>query len=249
MYRAFVVGVISLLVAAALASAQPMQPGAGDAVHRAEQPYDIESFGIFRQVILLGDFSPKVGLGEVMAKRPSTGVGTLSEARGEISIFDGKLIVSYGKPGTHPALAAETSALLATGKATAWQSVAVARDVAPPDVESFIAETARAHGIDPDKSFPFELRGAIGPYAMHVNAAPTNGPHGMGMPIAVTVQHEGDEIAGAVAGIYASRALVSVVTHGIERTHAHWVSADGTSTAHLDSWGIKAGAALLLPKT
>jgi hypothetical protein len=35
---------------------------------------------------------------------------------------------------------------------------------------------------------------------------------------------------------------------GGERIHAHWVSADGASTAHLDLWGIRAGTELMLPK-
>ena len=83
---------------------------------------------------------------------------------------------------------------------------------------------------------------------MHVNAAPTNGPHGMGQPIAITVESKGETIDGAVAGIYASRDLVGIVSHGGTRTHAHWVAPDGKATAHLDSWGLKAGSVLTLPK-
>jgi transposase len=32
------------------------------------------------------------------------------------------------------------------------------------------------------------------------------------------------------------------------RTHAHWVSLDVAMTAHLDRWGLRAGAFLLIPK-
>ena len=74
----------------------------------------------------------------------------------------------------------------------------VASDVAPEDIESFISVAAKTHGIDPTVSFPFEVRGNIGPYVMHVNAAPTKGEHGMGLPIlAVTVQDKGDRLDGA----------------------------------------------------
>ncbi len=55
-------------------------------------------------------------------------------------------------------------------------------------------------------------------------------------------------INGKVAGIYASRDLVGIVSHGGTRTHSHWVATDDKSTAHLDRWGLKAGAVLLLPK-
>jgi hypothetical protein len=83
---------------------------------------------------------------------------------------------------------------------------------------------------------------------MHVNAEPTNGPHGMGKPIAITMEIKGNSLAGMVAGIYTSPDLVGAVSHGGTRTHSHWVSPDGKSTAHLDSWGLKAGAELSLPK-
>ena len=42
--------------------------------HTVHRPYDIETFGAFRQLMLTGDFSPKVRLAEVMAKHPATGV-------------------------------------------------------------------------------------------------------------------------------------------------------------------------------
>jgi hypothetical protein len=210
--------------------------------------FHVQTFGVFRDLMLRGDFGAKAVLGEVMSRSPSTGVGAVSGARGEITIDDGTLIVSYGKSDTHPAPHVETAALLATARVKEWQTIQVVANVAPAVLETFLAQTAKAHGLDPDRSFPFRLRGTLGPYAMHVNAAPTGGPHGMGLPMAVTVQSKGDNITGSVAGLYVSSTLVGIVTHGGERTHAHWISTTGSSTAHLDMWGIKAGTILLLPK-
>lgn len=218
------------------------------AVAQTALPYAIETFGAFRKVILEGDFSPKVALGAVMAKSPTVGVGAVADARGEITIHDGKLIVSYGKAGPHPAAEAESAGLLATAKAAGWQTIKVEQDVAPDDIEKFIARTAAAHGVNQEGPFPFQVRGTLASYVMHVNAEPTNGPHGMGQPIAVTMEIKGNAIAGGVSGIYASQDLVGIVSHGGTRTHSHWVSADGKSTAHLDRWGLKAGAELSLPK-
>jgi hypothetical protein len=182
-----------------------------------------------------------------MAKHPMTGVGALADALGEITIYDGKLIVSYGyapPADTSPA----SAALLAVASVDGWQSVSVASDVAPEEIESFISIAAKTHGIDPTVSFPFEVRGNIGPYVMHVNAAPTKGEHGMGLPTAVTVQDKGDRLDSLVAGLYASLDLMGIATHGGERTHSHWVSLDTAKTAHLDRWGLRAGAFLLIPK-
>ena len=223
-------------------------PSAGASLPHGAEPYNIETFGVFRDLMLRGNFSPKVALGSVMMRTPSTGVGAVSGARGEITILDAKLIISYGKPDGHPGQADETAALLATGKVREWQSVRVDVDVPLAGVEIFLAQVAKAHGLDPEKSFPFQLRGMLAPYGMHVNVAPIAGPHDMGLPMAFTVERRGDSIAGSVAGIHVSRALVGVVTHGGERVHAHWVAPDSQSTAHLDFWGIKAGAMLMLPK-
>jgi Alpha-acetolactate decarboxylase len=212
------------------------------------RPYNVKSFGMYRAVIMQGDFSAKTSLAAVLAERPTTGVGAVSEARGEITIYDGKLIVSYGRPAANPPADAEHAALLAVSTAPGWQNIPVDHDVAAEDIESFLAQTAATHGLDPEGPFPFQIRGTLGPYSMHVNAAPTNGPHGMGQPAAITVERKGDSIAGSVAGIYASRDLVGIVCHGGTRTHSHWIAADGAATAHLDAWGLKAGSLLSLPK-
>jgi len=246
--REFIAAALLGGLGATQAAAQTMPQGADPAMHTLHQPYDIETFGMFRKLILEGDFTPKVNLGRVMAKHPTTGVGAVADARGEITIFDGKLIVSYGKMAPHPAADAESAALLGTGAAPAWQTVTIGRDVAPEEIETFLADTAKAHGLNPERSFPFEVRGTLIFYAMHVNVAPTDGPHGMNLPVAITVVSRGDALAGSVAGLYASRDLVGIATHGGEFTHAHWVSPDGNSTAHLDRWGLKSGAVLSLPK-
>ena len=240
-------GIALAVLVAGPASAQHAQP-CGTPAPRTSEPYNIEAFGVFCELILRGDFTPKVTIGSVMSRLPSTGVGAVSGARGEITIADGKLIISYGKADAPPAPDTETAALLATGKVKEWQIVRVDSDVAPSAVAAFLAQSAKAHGLDPDKAFPFQLRGTVAPYAMHVNVAPTDGPHGMGLPMAISMERKGDTIAGGVAGLYVSPALVGIITHGGERTHAHWVSPDGQSTAHLDLWGIKAGTTLMLPK-
>jgi hypothetical protein len=245
-----ITGLAVVVVAAALAAGPAwaqMQPMGDAALHTLNQPYSVETFGAFRNIMMSGDFSPKVRLADVMAKHPTTGVGALVDALGEITIYDGKLIVSYGYAPPADTSSA-SAALLALASVDGWQSVPVESDVAPEEIESFISVAAKTHGIDPTVSFPFEARGNIGPYVMHVNVAPTNGEHGMGLPTAVTVQNTGDRLDGFVAGLYASLDLMGIATHSGERSHAHWVSLDMSKIAHLDRWGLRAGAFLLLPK-
>jgi len=250
MFRIKSLAPIAALLTFSIAPAVPqqMREPVGAVTHAIRQPFAIETFGIFRNMMLSGDFTPKVQLVAAMAKHPTTGVGAIAEARGEITIYDGKLIVSYGKPLASVNVTADHAALLAMGSAGQWQAMPVEHDVAPEDVESYIASAAKARGIDPNNSFPFQIKGNLGPYVMHINAEAIDGPHGMGLPMAVTVDRRGDQIQGLVAGLYVSPDLMGVATHGGERTHAHWVAPDLGSTAHLDRWGLKSGSVLLLPK-
>lgn len=224
-----------------------MQPMGDEPLHTQHQPYSVETFGAFRNLMMGGDFSAKVRLADAMAKHPTTGVGALADALGEITIYDGKLIVSYGYAPPSDT-SSPSAALLAMASIDDWQSVPVERDVVPEEVNSFISVAAKTHGIDPTVSFPFEVKGNIGPYVMHVNAAPTKSEHGVDLPMALTVQDKGDRLDSLVAGLYASLDLMGIATHGGERTHSHWVSIDRTKTAHLDRWGLRAGAFLLIPK-
>src|SRR5690349_3564014 len=83
-------GVASAMLLAGLASAAHAQ---SEAAPRRSEPYSIEAFGVFRDLMLQGDFTPKVAMRSVLSRLPSTGVGAVSGARGEITIADGKLII------------------------------------------------------------------------------------------------------------------------------------------------------------
>jgi alpha-acetolactate decarboxylase len=48
-------------------------------------------------------------------------------------------------------------------------------------------------------------------------------------------------------GFYAPPSLQGVVTHAGDPFHYHWVNTSRTETAHLDAFGMKAGAELILP--
>ena len=138
----------------------------------------------------------------------------------------------------HPKPTEESAALLSISPVTNWQAITVDHDVVPGDIENFISATAAAHGLDPEGPFPFKVQGTLMSFVMHVNAAPTNGPHGMGQPIALTVESKGNMIAGSVAGIYASRDLVGIVSHGGTRTHSHWISGSRRMAHRLRIWTV-----------
>jgi alpha-acetolactate decarboxylase len=223
----------AIIMAASMGAARPQSP----------QPYGIATFGEFRKMAMQRDFAAKVKLQTVIAGGATDGVGALSDARGEVTILDGKAIVSYGTGAGHKTATSDDAMLLATATVSAWQEVPVGRDVAANEIESFLAEQAKSRGIDPQKSFAFRVRGMLTGYVMHV----TTGP-GSGHPPLASATQKGDAIDGLVVGLHVAPELVGIATHPGERTHSHWISEDRSTTTHLDTWGIKSGALLLLPK-
>lgn len=232
----------------AQASMQPSFAGAP----AAEYPFGFKAYGAFGKMIQQRNYLAVVALKDAVDARATDAVGAVSGLRGEISMIEGKLIVSYGTDcGTAcPAAAAETATLLATASAQHWRAVAIDKDLDAKAVETFVREQAKANGLDDSKPFPFRITGAITNFVMHVNAAPNPRfkGHGSFDEMAVTGLAKGPRLAGSVVGFYAPPALQGVITHMGEFFHSHYVDEQRTMTAHLDSFGIAAGSTLMLPK-
>lgn len=225
-------------------------PAAGS--QSAEYPFGFKAYGEFRSMIAQRNYLAVVALKDAVDGRATDAVGAVSGLRGEISMIEGKLIVSYGADcGTAcPSAASETATLLATATARTWRSVPIGKDLDANAVETFIREQAKANGLDETKPFPFRINGAITNFVMHVNAAPNPRfkGHGSFDEMAVTGLAKGPRVAGSVVGFYAPPALQGVITHMGEFFHSHYVDAQRTATAHLDTFGIAAGSTLMLPR-
>ena len=218
----------------------------------AESPFNFKAYGAFGRMISERNYLPVVQLKDAVAAHATDAVGAVSGLRGEISMLEGRLIVSYGIDcgATCPAATSETAALLATASAHNWRAVPIGQDLDAKATETFIREQAKADGLDENKPFPFRINGAITNFVMHVNAAPNPRfkGHGSFDEMAVTGLAKGPRLAGSVVGFYAPPPLQGVITHGGDYFHSHYVDEARTTTAHLDSFGIAAGSTLLLPK-
>jgi acetolactate decarboxylase len=231
--------------------AQMHQPPAA-AAQPAAYPFDFKAYGEFSKMIQQRSYLAAVALKDVTDGSATDAVGAVSGLRGEISMIEGKLIVSYGADcgAACPAAASETATLLAIASARTWRPVPIGKDIDAKAVENFIREQAKANGLDETKPFPFRINGAITNFVMHVNAAPNPRfkGHGSFDEMAVTGLAKGPRLAGYVVGFYAPPALQGVITHMGEYLHSHFVDEQRTATAHLDSFGIAAGSTLMLPR-
>jgi acetolactate decarboxylase len=233
------------------APAQTQHAPAADAPS-AEVPFGFKAYGVFSRMITERNYLAVVALKDAADGRATDAVGAVSGLRGEVSMIEGHLIVTYGVDcgAACPAATSETATLLATASAQNWRSVAIDKDLDAKATETFIRAQAKANGLIETKPFPFRINGAITDFVMHVNAAPNPRfkGHGSFDEMAVTGLAKGPRLAGSVVGFYAPPALQGVITHMGDFFHAHYVDAQRTATAHLDTFGIAAGSMLMLPK-
>lgn len=105
--------------------------------------------------------------------------------------------------------------------------------------------------------FPIRIKGTLTGVKMHVLRGPRphakahgaghGSGHGSGHGAADQEDIAAESIEGAVVGFYAPVPLQGIVTHSGDPFHYHWVDTTRTKTAHLDAFGMRAGAELLLP--
>ncbi|HZL63292.1 MAG TPA: hypothetical protein VFC32_13450, partial [Pseudolabrys sp.] len=62
----------------------------------AEDPFGFKAYGVFSRMIIQRNYLPVVALKDAVDGRATDAVGAVSGLRGEISVIEGKLIVSYG---------------------------------------------------------------------------------------------------------------------------------------------------------
>jgi hypothetical protein len=145
----------------------------------------------------------------------------------------------------------EKAALLITAQVREWEGLQVQSDMTPAEFKRFLVDAASSKGIDPKKPFPFLLTGEITNYTWHVVTGAAK-RHGSG---AIHQQgHAGNrifsgaEIKGKLVGFYSAQELEGVISHPGERLHIHFADDYIKVSGHLDTFGIRKGATLLLPK-
>jgi acetolactate decarboxylase len=211
----------------------------------------VQWWGHFRQLMHSGDTGAKVQLADLPSGRGVYALGALADLRGEVFIWDGRVLVSRGERedgGAERVRSGDAAALLVLSRVPSWQKLSVPRDLDQAAFERFVLDRARETGVDADRPFAFALRGPVFDLKWHVLSGKAGGAHGTHkMGHAASRAFAAARSDGLLLGFYSGTALEGVITHPGEQFHVHWASADLAKSGHVDAYRVAAGAELLLP--
>jgi alpha-acetolactate decarboxylase len=219
-----------------------------------EWPFNISVHGNFQRMVNAGDVSGKIDLASIPFSASTYGVGALAGLQGEILVWDGTVLITPGESAsgsTQPPRADDQAALLITAQVKEWEGLQIPGEMTPAELERFLIDAAKVRGIDIKKTFPFLVTGEITNYTWHVVTGAAK-RHGSG-----TIHQQGHagnrifsgaEIKGKLVGFYSGEELEGVISHPGERLHIHFADDEIKISGHLDTFSIRKGATLLLPK-
>ncbi len=219
-----------------------------------ERPFNVSAYGNFEQMVQTGDTSGKIRLSSIACSVGTYGVGALTDLQGEILVWDGRVFITPAESvsgSTQPPGADDQAAFLATAQVRGWEQIRVPSNLTQKEFGRFVIDSAHSRGIDTQKPFPFIVMGEITDYAWHVvTGTPKHrgvgGLHQQGH--ASTRTFSGTEAKGKLIGFYSAQELEGVISHSGERFHVHYADDNLNISGHLDSFGVRNGAALLLPR-
>lgn len=219
------------------------------------EPFSVQAYGNFKQMAHTGNTDGVVKLAQLPGVKGSYGVGALAGMRGEVLLWDGRMLVSRGhspKGETGPAMATDQAAIFVGGKVDGWQNIPVPADLSQAQFEAFVLASAKKLGLDVGKAFPFAVKGDKLSLTWHVvtgaasGAAHGSGTHGQGHAQSRIFKESG--AGGVLLGFHTGAALEGVASHPGERFHVHYANADFSRSGHVDEYRVPSNAMLMLPK-
>jgi acetolactate decarboxylase len=230
----------------------PSSPAKGSATaadpHRADAEA-VRVWGSLRSVMHEGNTDARVALSTVVPGPHAYAVGALSGLRGEVTIFDDEVVMSFGQ-GTGVARTAsdpgqESATLLVRAVVPRWTSSAVERSIGPEEIDEQLEALATAAGMDAKTRIPVFIEGTAKELQWHVMSRQSeagqhahHGPRATGRLSATKVRLVG----------FFSRNDEGVFTHMGERTHFHVITtAPDRMTGHVDGFEMEPGAVVHFP--
>ena len=245
---------VTALLLLLLASAAHATPNGEPKVH-----------GQLHEIMMMGKTGPNVKLSE-LPRQNVYAVGALSGLRGEVTILDGAVWLSYGNEDgaievQQPRSSEEAATLLVFAQVQRWQKVKLTADVPFAQLDSTVERLAKEKGLDVSKPLPVRIEGNVTELKWHSlkGAPPKPGGHAHGGHAHGGHAHGGhahDKLIVSKTNPSARAKLVGffstrhhgIFTHMGENTHFHVVLPAEKQMGHVDAVTLKAGATVFFPR-
>ena len=218
-------------------------------------PFGIEVFGNFKRMTHSGDTSGKVKLPDISGRSATYGIGALAGLRGEVLLWDGRIMVSRGhdlEGRVEPGIATDEAALMVIASVARWEELDIPTDMTQAQFEAFAIREAEGRGLAGSAPFPFAIKGEFSRVLWHVvtgtagsTGVPGGSSHAQGH--AQNRVFDQRDIAGLALGFYSGSDLEGVISHPGERFHIHAADPTFTRSGHVDEYAVRKGGKLLLP--
>jgi acetolactate decarboxylase len=168
-----------------LLTALLLMPGIGRAETEETLPFGLRHHGNFKRMMHTENVAGSVDLATAISGEHVYGVGALANAAGEITVYDGKAYLSYGKNGintvTHEVPENEQAMLLVSARVEEWREIMVPADMPDHELYLFVLDQAERDGPSTDAPFPFLIEGLVRDLTWHVidGPAPESERHGV----------------------------------------------------------------------
>jgi len=243
---------IPLLFAVAMGAAMV---STSQAAVSSDDKFNLEVFGSFSQMSQNADASGMVRLESLSGKPGTYGVGALAGLRGEVLIWDGRVLVSRGHDASgrlEPASTSDEANLLVKATVADWAEVETPADMNQSDFESFVRKEAQSRGLDDSMAYPYVVKGRFSRVLWHVAMGVAAGHSGHGENVhaqghAQIRPFEQKDVDGVMVAFYSGNRLEGVVSHPGVRFHVHYAAAGLSASGHVDEYAVLKGSKLLLP--
>ncbi len=225
----------------------------------ASEPFDVRVFGNFERMSQTDDTRGVVKLREILTLPGSYGLGALDGLRGEILLWDGKLLVSWGHSANgsvEPSVPADEAVFFVEARVEVWDEVVIPSDMTRVEFELFVLQTAVRRRLSSDRAFPFAIRGSFPRVLWHVVTG-ASAAHSDQSTEVGRIHSQGHarnrvfdqaNVVGFLLGFYSGVALEGTISHPGERFHVHYADVAFSVSGHVDDYRIARGAVLLLPR-
>jgi acetolactate decarboxylase len=255
-----VIGLVAGFVAPGVAA--PGDPAAGGREGAgAAGPPEVETFGSIAQLVRDRDASAKVDLAAVIRRPHAYALGSLEDLRGEITIVDGAVWLSY--PPARPGAAVRVETGPSTNEAAAflvvthaderadWTAIDLPAGLASRDAAGRLARWARERGLGglEGRPVPFRIDGAFTSLTLAIvdgRLVPPGPGTEEAMKKAQVIETHG-RAHGTLVGFCSFAPPGSAFTHPGQPCHVHAALPDERATGHAQDFVVAPGATLWMP--